>query len=322
MKRVIGRYLVVLSTGYIFLYYSELAFWASYDPVGMAFPGIVVTWLGYSLFAFLFLCIVDHFRVRTVWSLFLAAAAYGWLVEGVFAQTMYLDFPVNLSWTGLAWHATLTVLVGWYQVRRVLVDAGIRRILLVAAIIGAVYGLWAVFWWLEPGHRVKALVDAGRTDVALVHFALYALVTTVVLIIAYWVEGRTRATFAPSRGERWVLVAFTALYYGVVVAPAHPHSLLMLPPLLGLVYLALRRNRRDEHGASLISAAGGRPSIARCALLIIVAVVALAIYAVALALGLQIPSNYWMLFTTTPLGALLFIASVIRVFRRRGAVAS
>src|SRR5262245_8408562 len=186
----------------------------------MAFPGIVVTWLGYSLFAFLFLCIVDHFRVHTVWSLVLAAAAYGWLVEGVFAQTMYLDFPVNLSWTGLAWHATFTVLIGWYHVRGVLVGDRRRRILRVAAIIGAVYGLWAVFWWLEPGHRVKALVDAGRTDVALVHFALYALVTTAVLIVAYWVEGRTHASFAPSRVERWVLFAFTALFYGVGVAPA------------------------------------------------------------------------------------------------------
>ena len=47
MKPFVKRLALVFATGYILLFFSELAFWASYDPVGMAPPQFLLTWLRY-----------------------------------------------------------------------------------------------------------------------------------------------------------------------------------------------------------------------------------------------------------------------------------
>ena len=108
------RLVVTLAAGYILVFYSESMFWARYRPGEDSVASYLVTWIVYSLSAFVFLSLVSLLRVRNIWALFLCGALFGWLTEGVIVQTMYDDFPLNISFTGLAWHALISIWVGWY----------------------------------------------------------------------------------------------------------------------------------------------------------------------------------------------------------------
>ena len=114
--RFLKYLLAVLAAGYILMYFSELLFWARRAP-GDSLAGWLGTWLVYSLTGFIMLSLGGHFRARSIWALFLAGAVFGWLTEGLVVQTAYEDLPLSLSFTGLAWHALISVLVGWRAMR-------------------------------------------------------------------------------------------------------------------------------------------------------------------------------------------------------------
>jgi len=86
MNDFLKRMLIGLTTGYIIVYYGELVFWATPEREGMTVGNIVITWLAYSVMAYVFLCVVSVFKVRNVWAVFLAGAFYGlwgiwWWIE-------------------------------------------------------------------------------------------------------------------------------------------------------------------------------------------------------------------------------------------------
>ena len=130
--RILNPFLAILAGGYILMFYSEFLFWARIRPKDSLLEWLM-TWLVYSFLAFAFLAGMARFRVSTVWALFLAVAVFGWLAEGLIVQTAYESLPLSISslavraaFTGLAWHALISVGVGWYVVRRAL-SAGLRR---------------------------------------------------------------------------------------------------------------------------------------------------------------------------------------------------
>ena len=86
--RTIKNIILVLSTGYIFVYFSEHLFWARVRPED-SLKNWFSAWIAYSLMAFVFLHLVAHFRIAEKWSLFLAGAAFGWLAEGLVVQSTY-----------------------------------------------------------------------------------------------------------------------------------------------------------------------------------------------------------------------------------------
>ena len=51
------RVLLFLANGCILVFFSELAFWGSYDPVGMAPAQFLLTWLAYSVLAHILLAV-------------------------------------------------------------------------------------------------------------------------------------------------------------------------------------------------------------------------------------------------------------------------
>jgi len=140
MNDFLKRMLIGLTTGYIIVYYGELVFWATPEREGMTAGSIIITWLAYSVMAYVFLCVVSVFKVRNVWAVFLAGAFYGWFEEGIVVQTMYRSadgpFPMSISFTGHAWHALIGVFVGWYLVRRALVEDGFLKTIGLASVIG------------------------------------------------------------------------------------------------------------------------------------------------------------------------------------------
>lgn len=301
--------LLVLSTGYILVYFSEHLFWARPRP-GDSLGEWTGTWIAYSLMAFMFLSLVSYFRVKDIWGLFLAGAAFGWLGEGVVVQTAYEILPLSISFTGLAWHALITIWAGWYLVRKSFLASDPFSTLKMSAAIGLCYGVWAIAWWLEPDGGVATLGE----------FAMFCLGTTLLVMVAYWLAAWSASE--PFRPHRWVTVAISTLfvlYFFFVTVPAAPWALIILPFLLGLVYLGLRPYRRNAAEGSLIDELKGRIPVWKLISLLALPGAGILFYGVALSLDLQWRANWLLYLITTPLGFILFGLSLYKSRRNKPA---
>src|SRR5262245_55428597 len=117
--RFIRRACTSLATGYVVYFFSETVFWGRFNPETPQ-SEFIVSLIVYSIFSAMLLAVISRFRVRSFWAVFLAGAVFGWVGEGIYVQTMYDNFPLHISFTGLAWHALLSVCGGWYLLRRTL----------------------------------------------------------------------------------------------------------------------------------------------------------------------------------------------------------
>jgi hypothetical protein len=232
------RILVAIVTGYIFYYFSEVAFWAKFDPARITPLEILSTWSAYSFSAFVFLAVRQAFRAWTLPAVYLCGALYGWLVEGVIVQTMYDNFPWQIVWTGLAWHALITIMLGWVLLRRLLSGGDRKSLIVTCTLTGFCYGIWAVWWWVEEGTANPPL-----------EFLLYTMISTFLLVLAYWLENRLQVDrFSPSRFEWGLLTMILLAYIVFVTIPAAPMALWVLPVCLSITLFLLWRNRRFMDG--------------------------------------------------------------------------
>ena len=322
MRCLCVRLWLSLATGYILFYYGEMIFWATPDREGIGFVNGAMTWLIYSIIGFAFLCVVSIFRARNFWAVFLAGACFGWFVEGIFVQTMYgipeTPFPMSISFTGLAWHTLISVVVGWFFMRKALAEVSLWPTTAVAGLLGIFYGLWAVFWWTEPPEAMASLIDAGRKDLLLFNFSVFSVVTNGFLIVAHWAYNRFASyQFRPSRIELGILGAVFLLYYAFVTVPAVPRALWVLPPLLGLTFWALHCNRQMESRPDAITAFHAPISALKYGCLLLIPGVAIVIYAVALAADASLRTNMVVYYVSSALGAALWIMSIVVLTTKR-----
>lgn len=304
--RIYKTLLAVLAAGYILMYFSEILFWARPRP-GDSLGSWIGTWLVYSLTGFILLSVIGYFRARSIWALFLAGAVFGWLTEGLLVQTTYEDLPLSLSFTGLAWHALISVLVGWWAVRAAL-HKGLIPTLYLSAAIGLGYGLWAIYWWLAPDGGVSSLPD----------FSLYSLIPTLLLLAAYWIVDRfLPELFLPNR---WVVLMAAVLlgaYFIFVTVPAVPQAAVILPVLLLVILLTLRHNRQVETADDQAEVPAVLPPGWQSLALLAIPAVAGAVYALAAWLGLRWNTNWVLYLVTTPTGFVMFFVSLWKIWRRK-----
>jgi hypothetical protein len=300
------RILLVLPATYILFYYSELLFWAKYDPVEISPAGLLITYVFYFLITYAFLSVIVQFRVRTFWALFLAGAIYGWLIEGVIVQTMYEDFPLNISWTGLAWHSLISVIIGWYYILDILLQNNYRKTVGASVLIGLFYGVWAINWWVEEGIITP-----------LSEFSLYVVSTSVILIGSYWLYNRLQPEFQPTRIEGHTLAVFFIVWFILVTILVQPVALFVLPPLLAMVYVTLRRNRKTERNEPILTVLQGEVTPLNYVILLIIPLVTIGVYGFAVSLNLAIPTNWVVYMVTTLSGFILLVMSISRIFKPR-----
>lgn len=307
-----------LSSGYILMFFSELMFWSRWK-VDDTLAGYALAWLMYSTLAFVFLWVVDTFRARSLAALFLAGAVYGWLDEGVVVQTLYAAFPLQIAWTGLAWHALISVLVGWYCLQMALRrERSLSIASGIAAGLGIFWGLWAISWWVETPAQIASLAD----------FAGYAFGSTALLGLAYWVAGRAwgrdrlqppqQAAFQPGRWLPVLIGLLFVAYTLTVTLPAVPQSILILPPLLGLTLWALRRNQQVEQGLPVLAQLAGtegEPPAGRYLSLAAMPLVACLIYALAGHFQLRLATNIYLATATSAAGVGMYIFSIYRLMK-------
>jgi hypothetical protein len=287
-------------TAYILTFYSEWMFWTGRPPSENYLLEAIPTWIAYAIITFLFLTAASYFRVQNFWAIFLAGALYGWLLEGVLVQTMYDDFPINISFTGLAWHALFAVIFGWWWLPSRL-RAG--RAIIPCLLFGVGLGLWSTGWWTEPDVAI-----APAESIFLYNFTFGLL-----LVPAYVLWSRFNlADFRPSRIELVGIFILTGLYFVFVTIPKQPLSLVVLPPLLGLVIWALRKNRQRTPE---ISPKMDAITFKKALPLLLIPLVASLVYWgawSASANGLTLPSMIFLYIITMPLGFILLGVSLYK----------
>ncbi len=66
MREFLKRMIIALCAGYILFYYSELVFWADYNPVEMTLPDLLFTYLIYSIVTYALFSVIATFKVRSI----------------------------------------------------------------------------------------------------------------------------------------------------------------------------------------------------------------------------------------------------------------
>jgi hypothetical protein len=179
-----------------------------------------------------------------------------------------------------------------------------------SAVTGACYGLWAIAWWTEPDGGVSSVVD----------FATFSLVTTFLVILAYGLANWSAT--APFLPDRWVTIFISGLfilYFLFVAVPAVPLALVILPILLGLVYLGLRRKRLTLDETSMINELTGNVPVWNFLSLLAIPVTGIVVYWIALSLNLHWHTNWVLYLIATPLGFILFGVSLYKSWRNEPA---
>jgi hypothetical protein len=304
MRRWIQKLVVILATGYILFFYSERVFWSFLRP-GDKLADFVLGWLVYSLLGWVFLLLLKQCRIAGFPALFLAGAVFGWLAEGVVVDTLYGNadnpFPASISFTGLAWHALISVGVGWYWQAKVLTAVKPGKVAIFAVAVGLGWGLWAGWWPAELGH----------SNTSLAAFAGHSLACSIALFAAWLALGMASSEwFQPAKLEMPALLAVVALFFVGIRIPATPRSALILPPLLLLCAYGLRRNQSQEQRPDLLETVVGHIPPQSCLPLLLMPLTAIIVYAPVAAWEGTLPTNWVLYVITMPLGFFFLFRSL------------
>jgi hypothetical protein len=310
IQRQLRKAAIVLANGYILFYFSERVFWSFWRP-GDNLSEFLVTWIAYCLLGWIFLDMVRSFKVASFPPLFLCGAVYGWVGEGVVVDTLYGNptnpFPLSISFTGLSWHALLSVGVGWYLIGGALTEERPIKIALISLVVGVGWGMWAVWWPAELGKEV---------DTSVIGFARHALVCSMPFLLSWLVLGLA--------GPDWFQAGKLATFvlWGLVLAifvagrvPSRPSAALILPPLLMICAMGLHRNGLAEKRPDLLDGILGQIRPRNVIALILMPLAAIAVYAVGRSLNLVMSTNVLLYVITMPLGFWFFFRSLWVVFR-------
>jgi len=278
--------------------WSEWWFWGRVRPEDSV-PGFFETLVTYGLAVQVVRFVASRWRVAEsgtgAWQrVFLAGALYGWLVEGVIVTTVVDDIPFTLSYTGLAWHALFTVLLGWWWVPRLLGRPLLRSILPLAA-LGVGVGAWASFWRFEEGTQTSLVEYAGFVALTTAGYAAG-------LVIFWTFRGRAEPGL---RGSALAILLLAAL----VVLHGIEHPLTLIDPaLVGVALAALIHTTPPATDAPHLSTADAplRRSVWR---LVVVPVTATAVFALLTSFPQAIPTGWPFVVVTAPLGVVLFLLS-------------
>jgi hypothetical protein len=239
MKRCAINLAAALATGYVLVFFSERLFWTVWWPGG-SLVDLVVTWLAYSAVAYLFLATVYFFRADDPWSVFLAGAVYGWLVEGGLADTLYgtqtsAPLPISISITGLSWHALTSVLIGWWATGKALAAERLHPLVWICVSIGVFWGVWGMF----PRRETPPIVTPVSP------FLTHAILLTLGLMAAWWISSRAALRgFRPGPIGLVFSVLVVGLFYIAHVRELGLRPLVLLPVVLSVAVVPLAVHRR------------------------------------------------------------------------------
>ncbi len=312
-RRLIRNLLCALATGFILFVFSERIFWTAWRPNDSLVEQIVM-WLLYSVAAYLFLAVVAWSRANDFWSIFLAGATYGWVVEGGLSYTLYgtepsAPLPLSISITGLSWHALISVMVGWWATGRALTVSRPRQLVWISLAIGIFWGVWAMFL-LRETPPIETTVPA---------FFLNAVLLTLGLMASWWVSLRAGVReFRPGGLGLVLCTLVVGLFFAQHVLILGVLPVVVFPMVLGLALVPLYHHRRYAKLSSPSDPFLGSFHTGRLPIMALIPCVATVVYCLAAASGMErLPINtivYY--FLTGPIGLLLLILAIFVSIRR------
>lgn len=268
---------------------SESIFWGQPDMAYGDPLGLIGTFIAYGILVIAVIGVLERIAPSTWLGVFLGGALLGWGIEGIVVTTTYESLPLSISFTGLAWHALLSVAWGWVLLPRWLTWR--RRGLIQMATVGVLWGLWGTWQGKDSGE----FAPAGA-------FAWYAVVAGIALSAGVIGWLRWRSPHLVSRIVFLVALGLIGLVAAVRVITL-PWAPLILGPLIAGALWSLRRLPR---GAPLLIT---EPAPAVQQILAGVAImVTAAIGTYALARGSTVPDGYGpaVYVVTTATGFILF----------------
>lgn len=319
MKRLaagIGkRAVIVVGLGAVLVSISEYWFYEVEAEVDSALILLAYGFLGYLFISVLHVC-----RAQSFAGLVVASALLGFLIEGVPVPVVYANPPLSIVWTSLAWHALLSVGVGWLLVRIVLADHGVWRAVALNAGFGIFLGAWNAFMW--NAHEVKGsqelTFDWQPTDVFATQFLYgYALFLGGHILL----DKVYPRDFQVGRLEYVSLWALAVLLSVIV---AYGHGLLVLFPVLPVLVIvclvALRReyqsNARGPQGTLIDGLYADRVSLWRFGFTLLIPSFAILSYAALVSQEAETEMNAIVILTAGPVSVLVFLWSLLRLSQR------
>jgi len=315
----------IAGTTLVIWFFSEVFFvnvgdffygWSQRDGVVQALLGTaeaVGVWLlFYAFFVLWLLAAVVFFRVRSAWALAFAAAICGWAIEGSAIPIMYQEMPIALLWPAASWHVLVNVFVGWWLLPRVIATQPLGVVVGVFAALGAVWSLWATWFWPVGGGGSLAQHDLPLPPS---DFAFVALTGGVLVTAGYALLDRL-GWGAPRPAPR-ALAAFVAVGALATVLGSGPHALVFFA-LVGVASVFLWRNRIAETRPSLLEAPRGRSPTMNLVAVMAMPAVAAALYPLWYRTGVGLNAHLDLVVGSLNLAALaLFAVAGTRLLARR-----
>lgn len=311
---MLKRWLHVLATAYILMFFSEF-FFVNEGPVFeivtaleteplSLIPSTAVFALWYFGPAAVFLAAISLFRVRSIWALILAGALYGWAVEGIVVWQMYEALPYSISWTPLGWHVIVDVLIGWYGVRYILMKERYQLTAVFAIVLGLIWGIWATWFWGE----VAPIPPAA--------FAMFASFVGIPWVLAnIGLEKVGGAMFNPTKIEVGLLIIWAIGLFAINVVPILPMAVLILPPLVLVTLLVLHWNKQVEKRQNILVILQQNVNWRNHALLGLTPIVAAATYPIYYALAVRLPIADILVPGLMLIGFVAWMMAYVKIFR-------
>jgi len=164
-------------------------------------------------------------------------------------------------------------------------------ILLIACFaLGLFWGAWSLTYWL-PENLVNPELLFKGFDVGIWPVEKYIAFTfwvTFVFVLAQWLIGYFwPKAFTPTWSEKAVIILALSIIFFLATVPVAPIALLELPVFLGVIFGALRTNRKRETAPSLLEQLSGKVPLRRVSILIVMPIVASSVYWLASVVGLS-----------------------------------
>ena len=294
-----------LGASLVLFAFSERVFWSFWRPDDSV-QELGITFFAYSLIAAWAIHAIRKFRVESADGFFLIGALVGWLSEGVLVNTAYGDgtnpFPLSISFTGLSWHALISVMVGWYWLPRAFASGSTSLKLKWTAGLGICWGLWACYVPTEaPKHPVTVQAFASHSA----------------FVIAMLVAGMALMGNAPA-GDRkfdqskfWTITAAAIAVFASAWIPIHHVFAVILLLLFLLTIHALRKSRGETDIQTWVPKFDYR-QLGWFGLTFSLAV---GVYALCYQGGKGIPTNFVLYLITMPAGFFFWTRAIIRALR-------
>ncbi len=307
---LLKKVFLLLAIGAIFVTFSELWFYRLGDDTNY----FALTFI-YGLIGYVALILLAVFHVRTFWGLFLAASVFGFMVEGIPVPVLYEAPPFSIVWTSLAWHALLSVAVGWYFFRKIMIEGSWLKAIALNVAIGISIGVWNAYSWSVldgPEDAEIPVYDWVDTDI----FVDHMIVSCLVFMAGHFAFDRLQPfSFQPSKWEIRGFAALTIVTYvsGSLII-AFPFSLL-LPVLMALCLWGLYAGKNKGSGDKILNAMlSQRISLWRYPVMVLIPLCAIVTYDFFRAEQIELETNAWVALTTCTLATGLFVMALVKSF--------